>query len=244
MNRIIQMFFLLSLPFCFSQTSLSEGKIEYEMVSSLEGLTKYDASVVFNSNYSLYEYKPSKEEIFHSEEITDDGSVSVTIKDSLPHYLIVNKRKNKIFEKAKLLTTKEHIAIEEEIPIINWELIDETKTIGSYICHKATTTFRGRNYIAWYSLDLPYNIGPWKLNNLPGMILEANDDENMVVFYLKSITIPFKSEIIDFSANSKKITKKEYHDDCEKHLDRFDSKLQAKMGRDVKISVSMRKLNT
>lgn len=243
-NSLIVFFIIFGFKFCTSQNSISNGKIEYDMISSLEGLAKYDASVVFNSNYSLFEYKPNKEEKFHTEEIMDDGRVSIIIKDSLSHYIIIDKKKNKIFEKAKLHTTKESVVIEEDIPIIGWELIDETKTIGSYLCHKARTTFRGRNYTAWYAVELPYNIGPWKLNNLPGMILEANGDENMVVFYLKSITIPYKSEIIDFSVERKKITKKEYLDDCEKHLAQFESNLQAKMGRDVKINVSKRKLNT
>ena len=37
--------------------------------------------------------------------------------------------------------------------------------------------FRGRLYTAWYYPDIPLPIGPWKLQGLPGIILEAYDAE-------------------------------------------------------------------
>lgn len=56
-----------------------------------------------------------------------------------------------------------------------WEIQDSTKQILGYNCQLASSTFRGRVYLAWFTMDIPISEGPWKLNGLPGLILEAYD---------------------------------------------------------------------
>lgn len=68
-----------------------------------------------------------------------------------------------------------------------WELHDETKKIGNFNCKKATINFRGRNYTAWYTMEIPIRFGPWKFQGAPGLILEVYDDEDK--FYIKAIKI-------------------------------------------------------
>lgn len=69
-----------------------------------------------------------------------------------------------------------------KFPEQDWQIEEETKIIGGYNCQKATTSFKGRNYVAWFCPDIPMPYGPWKLHGLPGLILAANDDKNEVVF--------------------------------------------------------------
>jgi len=65
---------------------------------------------------------------------------------------------------------------------MQWEITGEEKKIGSYSCVKAGSRFRGRDYTAWFTPDLPVTFGPWKMGGLPGLILELQDsDENLVV---------------------------------------------------------------
>ena len=80
-------------------------------------------------------------------------------------------------------------AIEEPLPTMEWNVVNEQKIIKEYKCQKATTFFKGRNYTAWFTDQLPYRNGPWKLGGLPGLILEANDDNNEVVFECTSIML-------------------------------------------------------
>ena len=62
----------------------------------------------------------------------------------------------------------------EDTPTINWEICEDTvQTILGYTCHRATTKFRGREWEVWYADDIPTSLGPWKLNGLPGLILQA-----------------------------------------------------------------------
>jgi len=72
--------------------------------------------------------------------------------------------------------------IEEPLPAINWKIEKDTASFGGLHCQKATTHFRGRDYTAWFCPDLPFHSGPWKLNGLPGVIVDARDAKNEVVF--------------------------------------------------------------
>jgi GLPGLI family protein len=77
--------------------------------------------------------------------------------------------------------------IETALPVINWTLQNDKKTIGKYTCQKATGSYGGRTYEAWFCPDIPFQDGPWKLSGLPGLILEAKDTKNEVVFTFKEL---------------------------------------------------------
>ncbi|KIC63702.1 GLPGLI family protein [Chryseobacterium taiwanense] len=62
-------------------------------------------------------------------------------------------------------------------PVIkNWKLVDETKIINTINCKKAEVTFKGRNWTAWYSPEIPFPYGPMKFSGLPGLIVKITDD--------------------------------------------------------------------
>lgn len=75
-------------------------------------------------------------------------------------------------------------------PVIkNWKLVDETKVINTITCKKAEVTFKGRNWIAWYSPEIPFPYGPMKFSGLPGLIIKITDDKGDYDFELvKSVS--------------------------------------------------------
>jgi GLPGLI family protein len=86
---------------------------------------------------------------------------------------------NKLVRKENLITP---YLIEEKMPVINWKITADTATFGTLLCQKATGHFKGRDYTAWFCPDLPFHAGPWKLNGLPGLIVEAYDTNREVEF--------------------------------------------------------------
>ena len=76
---------------------------------------------------------------------------------------------------------------EESIPTFSWELAEGDTIIIGYPCHKAVCQFRGRTWTAWYSLDLPFDNGPWKLGGLPGLILAASESRHEFSFVATGI---------------------------------------------------------
>lgn len=72
--------------------------------------------------------------------------------------------------------------IDEALSAIDWHISGDTASFGELHCQKATCHFKGRDYTAWFCPDLPVHVGPWKLNGLPGVIVEAYDSKKDVVF--------------------------------------------------------------
>lgn len=77
----------------------------------------------------------------------------------------------------------------------SWEISTESKMIQSFKVFKATTEFRGRSWTAWYTPDIPFPFGPWKLCGLPGLILEASDDSGVFNFSVSSVNLNSTSVI-------------------------------------------------
>lgn len=73
---------------------------------------------------------------------------------------------------------------EDEVGVLPWKILTETDTILSYTCQKAVLNFRGRDYTAWFTTDIPVNDGPWKFSGLPGLILKVEDQQQLFSFTL------------------------------------------------------------
>lgn len=100
----------------------------------------------------------------------------------IDYFYFVNE--NKFYTKERIIS---NYLIEETAPKINWKISKDTASFSGVKCQKATAYFKGRNWIAWFAPELPFQSGPWKLNGLPGLIIEAHDEKNEVKFQFAGI---------------------------------------------------------
>nr|WP_315034290.1 GLPGLI family protein [uncultured Chryseobacterium sp.] len=56
-----------------------------------------------------------------------------------------------------------------------WKIQADKQKIGEYNAQKATTSFGGREWIAWFSTDIPFQDGPYIFYGLPGLIVKLED---------------------------------------------------------------------
>lgn len=68
------------------------------------------------------------------------------------------------------------IAYQEPVEL-EWKLTNEISTVQNYICQKAILQYGGRNWIAWFTTQIPIQDGPYKFHGLPGLIVKIHDNE-------------------------------------------------------------------
>lgn len=174
------------------------GVIKYRIKLNESEVNKYDLAsyLYFNTQMSLYIYDRRKDiepkdslEYNANRDGQDDTLVKARRKRDNYGRMYLKDNETQTLKMREFIHHKPFMTV-EKIPILKWTISSERKKIGSFKCQKATTTFRGRTYEAWFCTAIPLSIGPWKLHGLPGAILEARSKDGAVAFELESMEIP------------------------------------------------------
>lgn len=86
----------------------------------------------------------------------------------------------------------------EPADALNWEMKPGQRLILGFKCNCACVSYRGRTWTVWFTFDIPYSSGPWKLGGLPGLILEAEDDQGLFKWKAAGIVQDEKEPICEF----------------------------------------------
>ncbi len=178
---------IIYLLMCFTYISYAQysdiyGEVEYSTILEIGSHVEASSKLFFSSTKSCFiegEFDNSSLKKESTRIVYHDSLSSNQIK----YYTDLISRK--IFKHH--LLKKNHYLIEEDIFPIEWSLYNEYKSLMGYNCQKAVGKFRGRKYVAWFAADIPIGLGPWKLNGLPGLILQANDTNNQINFFAQKL---------------------------------------------------------
>ena len=140
----------------------------------------YDARLYQNQNASYFFAIPDKNNN------TSGTTMDVIIEADTFLRVVKNPDRTEILFGTTSYSGKE-IFFRDSLFPMSWNLENEKKKIDSFECYKANTWFKGRKYIAWYCPQIPIPDGPWKLGGLPGLILEAYDENKDLYFIVKRI---------------------------------------------------------
>ena len=178
MKKII----LFLLLFVFSLTYCQTTQIDYDFKVNIYQQFVFPAKLLFdtkgNKKYTvLYGISSQVKNGFKEDaSIVDKGVAEYLLySNNLPYYFIKNEINNKdVFFKDKKLH-------------FTYTLANEEKILNNVRLMKATTQLRGRNYTLWYDPKSNIKYGPWKFNDVPGLIYEIYDDTGQYKWELKSI---------------------------------------------------------
>lgn len=223
------LFFLFSTYAGFAQ----------QIVDSTKFRASYEYSYITNPQQSEYAKKDlmyldigEKTTKFYSRYNQIRDSVMLEgIQQGLSPYDILEK--NRSLKKGvksvvyKLMTDKKiyvteglvnNYCYEEKLSIPNWKVSQKKKEISGYHCNEATTNYLGRKWTAFFTNEIPLNHGPWKLWGLPGLIVEAFDEDEYFHFLLQGFeTFPHKTPLVKIKETTDGkpyavITKKEFQE--------------------------------
>lgn len=87
----------------------------------------------------------------------------------------------------EIVPLSERFQYTDDIKDLEWNMVEGDTIVADYKCQKALTTFRGRDYIAWYAPEIALPYGPYKFLGLPGLILCIYDTDRDYVFTLAGL---------------------------------------------------------
>ncbi len=145
--------------------------------------------------------------------------------DEIGNMAYWDKKSDSIFVREKMMS--EYVITKEKTPAIKWNITEETQKIHNYNCLKATTQFRGRNYTAWFTPDIPISDGPWKFKGLPGLLMSLQDEDYQVKIYAEQVEFPSKERLAGFVQKGKPILLDEYFQYINNERNLFFKRLEA-----------------
>jgi GLPGLI family protein len=136
-------------------------------------------------------------------------SLDPNLPNSLQQFTEFTRGRNSIFNplvvkhtKEQTITITDRILFDsykytEPIGFLNWKITGNEKTIMGYKVQEATTTYGCRDWVAWFTPEIPISDGPYKFHGLPGLIVYVSDTKNHYSFQLESIEFPDKKSLIE-----------------------------------------------
>ena len=170
MNRI-KIFYLVLL------SSLGYGQnltVNYKTVILDPESTFVELSeneLVINPGSSMY-FSTRLDTIF----VTDIGDLASNALGKRALYQFKDFKKKQVYSS---LQFSGGIVIDSSYSI-KWKIVNDKKSILGYSCQGATAHFRGRDYKAYFTSEIPIKEGPFKFDGLPGLIMQVLSDDGAV----------------------------------------------------------------
>ncbi|CDF81173.1 conserved hypothetical protein [Formosa agariphila KMM 3901] len=137
----------------------------------MPNVTEINSTLIANNNVAAYEMDFLNNSNFVRESDGEQGTI-LAIRPTKNPIIFKDLKTDKVFNKENIMS--KFYLIEDDLSVMfNWTLSQNYKEILGYKCQEATTHYRGRDYKAYFTTEIPFSTGPWKFGGLPGLILKT-----------------------------------------------------------------------
>jgi GLPGLI family protein len=214
-----------------SESKKQDPAFEKALQEALKEASEKSYLLTFNKSECVYEQEQQLEK---PKAASGEMQISVSISSIEGRKHINAKNKTSSIEDAIL--GKEFLIV-ENIEKPDWKLVDETKKIGDYTCFKAKLTIpvsdkqkkeydeflkkeeiksslfkmeepKEKIITAWYTPEIPVSFGPNNYWGLPGLILEINEPETIIL--CSKVVLNTKGTTIKIPNKGQKVSQKEF----------------------------------
>jgi len=227
--------------------SSMNSEMQKQIAEQLKKQFQREYTLVFNKEESVYKINESL-----AKPNPISSGIQITIEEGTD-ILYKNTKENRFANETEIFGKQ--FLVKDTLENRKWKLVNETKNIGNYTCYKATFTeeyttqtisdsnglekvTKERTTTAWYTPQIPINIGPGQFHGLPGLILEINDGEQTLVCS-KIIMNPNETVEIKEPKKGKVVTQAKFDEIMDKKskemMDRMHSR--KKNGENVMIQI-------
>lgn len=222
-----KLFLSLFLIICFleKESQAQNIVISYETTLS-EDHFPFEADLYIKGSISLFQWKTHPESFWERQRSEGIDIIRQWIYTDLEGFQVGRKMGSQTMN-VREFCKKDFPVIYEDTVYWDWVIMGEKKVIEGYAVTLAKTTFRGREYQAWFVEDIPIDAGPWKFHGLPGLIFEVYSTDGTVRIGLKGLKNIESEFIPSFSLKGKQMTRYELATCLDLEYEAFYKKNQA-----------------
>ncbi len=170
----------------------SIDRVDYEVMYNLEAMvpgkgdtTRYDERMLLQAGphrSAFFSYVGYQVDSMVMEQMAKGENVNITASQRVSWKLYGNYPATGQTTWLDRVAT-DNFSVVEPWKEPEWQLVaDSVRTVLGYRCQLARAQYLGRQWNAWFAIDVPIDSGPWKLRGLPGLILLAYDSGREFVF--------------------------------------------------------------
>lgn len=204
--KISVIFLLILTNFCNGQTKPS-GKITYiktevKNPNSLEHIDMWFCDNQYAYRYRVKDFRLSNDyQKFKNEALLTGDTVEfekrIDSLNSINNHPLTNTFFGKLNDiqvvNSLPIERNNYVCVKDTLNnLISWTLTEDTVNLSGVLCQKAEGTSNGKDYIAWFALNIPVSVAPFQLRGLPGLLIKLQNITSGVTLIGVNIEWPTK----------------------------------------------------
>jgi GLPGLI family protein len=175
-NKLVLVLFFLPFILVYGQKEGVSAIVEYQYSS---GPFTFSDKLLIDNHEAVYIRQPNNAAKIVGEITKKDNVYTLpTVNYMTGKHMYFSSSKDNNILTSTMSVNKQPYIVKDSTVVFEWIIDnDSKKTINNFECIKATTRFRGRDYIAYFTTQIPVSFGPYKFKGLPGLILEISNQE-------------------------------------------------------------------